>query len=304
MPERPPFPQYIDSTLRASFVACPRKFELTYLHHWKPQLPNVHLHAGGAFARGLEVARRRYHQQKSAPEEALSDGAKELIRAYGDFECPADSAKSCQAMVGALAEYFHHYGFATDRIQPYIKPDGSPAVEFSFVLPIDDSLTHPTTGDPLLYSGRFDLLGVFQDQLWVVDEKTATQLGKSWFNNWNLRSQLTGYCWAARQFDYPVAGAIIRGIAIRKYDYGHAESIQRRPEWFIERWRQQLIRDLRRMISCWEDGYFDYNLDDACSNYGGCVYQEICTSPHPERWLSAHFEQRVWDPLAHTETRL
>lgn len=296
---RPPFPAAIDSTLRASFVSCPRKFEMEYLHHWKPQTPNIHLLAGGAFARGLEVARLAFWRDKESVERSIGLGAIALVKAYGTLEEPRDSTKSLVNMLGALCEYFVHYGFSTDSIHPLVVVD-RPAVEFSFALPIPGT-RHPETGDPVIYSGRFDMLGLYNNQLFVVDEKTASQLGPSWYNNWALRSQITGYCWAAREFNYTVVGAIIRGLAILTKDYKHAEAIEYRPQWQVDRWLEQLRRDVKRMIQCWEEGYFDWNLDSTCSSYGGCQFLSVCNSNHPERWLSAEFIQRVWDPLTREE---
>lgn len=298
-----PFPKAIDSTLRASFVACPRKFQLQYLEHWKKKRTSVHLVAGGAFAEGMDVTRTQF-ATGDTPEQALAAGAKALIRKYGDFEAEDDHNKSLANMVAALGESFAHHGFSTDPLQPHILPNGKPAVEFSFAIPISEDLLHPETGDPILYTGRFDMLGEMQDNLWVVDDKTTGYIGKQWFNQWTLRSQLTGYCWAAREYGYPVVGAIIRGLAIRKKDFGHAESIQYRPDWMITRWHMQLQRDIQRMIRSWEEGYFDYTLDGACSDYGGCDFLEVCSSPNPERWLATDFEQRIWDPLAREERPL
>lgn len=291
---RPAFPTLVDSSMRAAFTACPRKFELQYLHHWAPVAESVHLHAGGAFARGLEVVRREAYGKGTNPETAIALGAKALIEEWGDYEPPVDSNKTLPNMLGALSEYFHHYGIHTDHIQPYMFAR-EPAVEFSFALPID--VTHPETGDPLLYGGRFDMLGVFQDNLLVLDEKTTTQLGPTWFKNWKLRGQLTGYVWGAKQFGLPVIGAIIRGLAILTRDWKHAEVIQYRTDWEIERWYRQICRDFERMKQCWQEGYFDYDLDSSCSSYGGCEFLDVCSSRYPEDWLREAFVKREWHPL-------
>lgn len=299
---RAPFPTAIDSTLRAAFVACPRKFELEYLRHWKAQRQSIHLLAGGAFARGLEVSRLAFWRDNESPERAIGLGAIALVKHYGTIEEPNESEKSLINMLGALCEYFTNYGFRTDSITPLFL-ENHPCVEFSFALPIPGT-SHPETGDPILYTGRFDLLGLYNDQLFIVDEKTAGQLGPSWFNNWTLRSQITGYCWAAREYGHPVVGAIIRGLAILKKDYKHAEAIEYRQQWQIDRWLFQLRRDIERMVECWKSGYFDYNLDSSCSSYGGCTFLPVCSSNQPERWLEADYVQRVWNPLERTEKPL
>ena len=48
--------------MRGAFGACPQKFYYNYLLHLQPSAESPDLKAGGAFARGLEVARivRRY----------------------------------------------------------------------------------------------------------------------------------------------------------------------------------------------------------------------------------------------------
>jgi len=290
-----PFPSVIDSSMRGAFSACPQKFYYNYLLHLHPSAESPDLKAGGAFARGLEVARKSFWGQGLDDKAALGEGIKAFLKEWGDYEPPEYHVKQQDRMAEALVEYFSHYGWTTDHVQPLVQ-HGEPAVEFSFALPIPET-HHPVTGEPILYAGRFDMLGIKDDVLFVVDEKTTKQLGQSWMANWKLRSQLTGYCWAAQEFGYPVAGAIIRGISILKTKYGHAEVIEPRAKWEIERWLHQLSRDVSRMIQCWKDGYWDFDLDSACSSYGGCAYMDLCTSPHPERWIETSYVKRVWNPL-------
>ena len=299
---KPDFPMAIDSTMRGAFVSCPHKYFREYFEHWKPAAESIDLVAGKAFATGIEVVRRAVWQDNLSDKEALQLGVQALIKEWGDFEAPEGHVKQLDRMIGALDEYFTHYGYRTDLIQPLML-EGKPAVEFSFALPIPDTV-HPTTGEPILYTGRFDMVGLYNNQIFVVDEKTTKQLGPTWFKNWTLRSQLTGYCWASREYGYQVAGAIIRGISILKSKYGHAESIQYRPEWFIDRWLEQLARDVKRMIQCWEEGYWDLNLDTSCTNYGGCSFMDVCNSKEPERLLPINFVKRVWDPLKREEVEL
>jgi hypothetical protein len=274
-----------------------------YMEHWKPQTESIHLVAGGAFAEGIEAVRNAFWRDGRTGTEAMAQGVKALLKHWGDFEAPDNTPKTLDNMIHALDSYFQHWGFETDPIQPAMLA-GKPAVEFDFALPIDPSLIHPETGDPILYSGRYDMIGERGGELWAVDEKTTGYLGKSWYNQWVLRSQLTGYCWAAREYDIPVVGAIIRGIAIKKTGFDFAESIQYRPDWMIDRWHNQLIKDVRRMIEMWEADDYDYALDGACSDYGGCTFLDICSTPHPDRWLEADFVQRIWDPLTREEKPL
>ncbi len=289
------FPTVIDSTMRAAFVACPRKFELEFFQGWIPSRPSRHLHAGAAFAKGLEITRRKFYGDGLDSEAARHIGALAFILAYGSFEVLDGETKSFIDMLGALIFYFDTFPLETDECRPLITAIG-PAVEFNFVCELPN-VRHPTSGAPILYCGRFDMLAEMGEGLFVEDDKTASQLGPSWANQWRLRSQFTGYVWGAREHGYKVLGAVVRGISILKNGYGSAQAMELRAEWEIQRWLSQLERDVQRMIECWRNAYWDYALDGACAHYGGCTYVPICSSRTPEAWLEADFIRREWNPL-------
>lgn len=296
---KPMFPHTIDSTMLATFRSCPQKFFRQYIQHWKPKAESVHLVAGGAFAKGIEVARKAFFEEGASHLTAQSAGLKALIEHYGDFECPPDSAKSLHRTAGALEFYFEQYPFNQDGMDPVTFPDGRRGIEFSFAEPLPFS--HPVTGDPILYTGRSDMVANFAGGIYVVDEKTTSSLGASWPRQWEMRAQFTGYLWALRQTGVEPAGAIVRGVSILKTKYDTMQAITYRSSYEIERWQEQTCRDLARMQRMWEEGWWDYALDHACAEYGGCSMTQVCKSSDPETWLPSYFEKRVWDPLLRKE---
>jgi hypothetical protein len=304
MSNRPPFPAVIDSTMLAAARSCKQKFYQTYVEHWKPKGESVHLVAGAAFARGLEATRLAYYEQGLSCADSVACGAGALISAYGYFEPPEGSSKTLDRMLGALEFYFsaENYPLALDKAKPHVMPSGRHAIEFSFAHPLP--ILHPQTGDPLLYCGRSDMICDFASGVYIEDDKTTTQLGASWSRQWDLRSQFTGYCWASREAGLPVHGVLVRGVSILKAKYETQQAITYRSTWEIDRWLEQTCRDLDGLIRCWREGYWDFNLDHACTEYGGCAFRDICKSPEPDRWLPMSFERRIWDPLARTETPL
>jgi len=292
------FPQTIDNTIRSTFAHCQQKFVYSHLHKLSPQGTNVHLHAGGAFAHGMEATRRAYFEQNLSPDDAVAVGVGALIKFYGDYEAPEGSAKSLERMAGALEYYFSIHRLDNDFLTPYTSSSGERGIEFSFSIPLP--IPHPETGEPLLYCGRFDMLATHKNgSLFVVDEKTSTSLGAQWSRNWNLDSQFTGYLWGAQQYGLPVSGAIIRGISILKTKYDTAEAIIYRPQWQIERWYTQLLREVEYMLRIYADTKLAFaNLDKhGCNAYGGCAYERLCSSPNPEAWASQYYETNTWDPL-------
>lgn len=300
--DRPYFPVAIDSTMIGTFRSCPQKLFRMYIQHWKPSAESVHLVAGGAFAEGIEAARRAFYEQSVPAHDAIAIGLGALIAKYGSFECPADSAKSLERTAGALEFYFENYPLGADGATPVSFSNGRSGIEFSFAqaLPIN----HPVTGDPILYTGRADMFAEAYDGRYIYDEKTTSSLGPSWVRQWDLRSQFTGYCWAAAQHNFDPSGVVVRGVSILKTKYETQQVITYRSPYEIDRWEQQTCRDIARMIRCWEEGYWDWNLDHACTEYGGCALKDVCKSPNPETWLETYFVPRVWNPLLREEQTL
>lgn len=297
---KPPFPAVLDSSIMASFKSCGRKAQLESFEHWKPRDQSVHLHAGAAYAAGLEAARTAFYAAGKSADDAVANGLQALLTAYGDFQCPADSAKSAERTAGALEYYFSQYPLDSDRAIPLALPGGKLGIEFSFLEPLD--LAHPETGDPLLYSGRMDMMCSYEGMNLGEDDKTASQLGASWPRQWDLRSQFTGYVWGAQRAGIKLDGFLVRGVSILKTKYDTLQAITYRPDWQIERWYGQLLRDAKRMIAAWKEGYFDYNLDHACAEYGGCQFRNVCQMRDPAALLEQQFARRRWDPVTRTET--
>ena len=291
-----PFPYFIDNTQRDAFVACPLKWRRSFIDNLAPIAPSIHLHAGGCFAAALETTRRAYYEDHKPEDHALSLGLSRLIVGWGDPEFGSDADKSLSRMIWAFDDYFREYPLSSDAVKP-LMVDGRAAVEFTFAIPLP--VNNPDSGDPLVYTGRFDMLGVFQDSIFVVDEKTSAMLGQSWGQQWDLKSQFTGYCAAAREYGYPVAGAIIRGVGLLKNSTTFQPVLQYRPDWQIDRWWTQMIRDVKRMVAAYTSGEYDAALSEPCSQYGGCAFRRLCLSPNPEAWVEGYFTERNWDPLGH-----
>lgn len=301
---RPPFPLVWDNTMRVSFITCPQRFAWEYLRHFKHTAPSTDLHAGKAWAHALETARMAFYGDKVPSEDAIALGLEALVQSYGDFTPPKNKEnKSLDRLIQAWLYYFKAFPFDLDPVQPLMNPyTGKPMVEFSFVLPLDPELVHPETGEPLLYSGRADMLASYAGAASVYDDKTTSSLGPKWAEQWDRRSQFTGYCWAAQAYGLQVSQVVVRGIAILKTDINHAQAITPRSPHHIEEWHHQIKRDLKRAIECWKEGFWDKNLADACASYGSCLFKQPCSSPNPEPWLTGgNYAVRVWNPATRSD---
>ena len=196
-------PTYIDSTMMSTFRQCPQKFYTEFCLNLRPASLSIDLHAGGCFASALENVYRHYWAGATF-EEAKLRAFGEYMDQWGDFVSNKPSSpKTRERVWEAVEEYFRRWSPETDPVQPLNKSGGG-AYEFTFALPLPTAdrtggfPRHPS-GEPFIYAGRFDLLGVWNDRPIIRDEKTTTSIGSSWANQWGLRSQFMGYVWACQQ---------------------------------------------------------------------------------------------------------
>jgi len=293
-------PINIDSTMISAFRSCPKKFHHEFALGLRAPVPSVDLHAGGCFATALEVLGKEFWVNKLPLQQAITRAELAFELAWGDFVPEKDTPKTRENMWKAVLDYVATYPLATDRVQPYFV-DGLPTFEFTFAIPLDEATTgypfptHPS-GDPFLYSGRFDLLGQYAGRPIIRDEKTSKALQSNWAEQWDLRSQFLGYLWAVRQMGLPINQVCVRGVIIQKTQIRQIEAIKIYPDMLIDRWLFQLYRDIVRMRDCWDSGYWDYNLADSCNSYSGCQFQLLCKSSDPESWYS-NYEIKRWNPL-------
>ena len=302
---RPEFPTVIDSTVRDTFFNCPHKAYRMYFEHWKSNRESIHLIAGGAFAKGLEVARKAFFENNVSREDSTALGIQALLETFReisektgrDFDM---EDKNPERVAGALEFYLENYPLGLDGLQPAKLNDGKLGIEYSFVeeLPIK----HPETGLPILFAGRADMLAEYAGGLYLIDEKTTKSLGATWVTKWDMRAQFSAYAWACRQRGIKIDGIIIRGVSILKTKYDHLPAITLRSDYEIDKWFYQFCKDTERMISMWHEGYFDYALGEACESYGGCMFKEACRSPNPEEIIQGNFTKRIWNPISRDET--
>lgn len=295
------FPDKVDSSMLTSFRSCPTKFHWNFIRNLNPPGRSVHLVAGGALAAGLEAYRKVAFAHPEL--DPLVSAWRAFNAEWGDYIAPDDSPKDYLSVWTALEEYVVQFPPRSDVIQPLRNADGSPTVEFTFAIPLP--IPHPITGAPILFVGRFDLLGIYGADYGsfpcILDEKTTYTLGPSWARQWKMRGQFLGYLWALRQLGHTVNHAIVRGIGIQKREIKFLTHIEQFPPFMIDRWERELQITISSMLFYFhqlsEQVLPPMNFGDSCSSYGGCAYMDLCTAHDPEQWVD-QYTTRTWDPLA------
>lgn len=311
----PELPIYIDSTMRSAFVQCEQKFFTEFCLGLRPSSMSIDLHAGACFASALEDTYTRiYTPEKPELSQVLQTVAGSFLSRWGDVVPDKDTPKTCENVWNAIEAYFENWSPLTDPVQP-LYPDPKESCEFTFAIPLEpaqDEATarayangempngfplHPS-GQPFIYSGRFDMLGLWANTKPVVkDEKTTKYIASDWSEQWDLRAQFLGYVWACQRSGIKLDTVCVRGIGIKKKSPPTlVEAFKTYASWEIDRWYEQLRRDLWRLRRAWDEKYFAWNLADACSAYGGCPFRILCKSPNPSTWYS-QYQVRKWNPL-------
>jgi hypothetical protein len=295
------FPEVWDSSMLAAFKACPQLCFKTYFANWKSKAEKIDLHAGKVHAIGLEYARRAFFEEGVGAEDAEALGLREMLKAWGDFECPQDHPKSLQGVARAYSYYMDSFPLTMNTGFPIVLPGGKRAIEVSDVLPL--ALAHPETGQPLLYSIRADMVVQYAGGIYGEDDKTTSRLGPTWSSQWDLRSQFIGYTWGLRQ-SLNVNGFLVRGVSMLKTKNEAQEAIVNFSSFEVDRWYGELLEWLEDIIRCWRTKRWRYNLDHSCSNYGGCGFRTVCKAEDERPWLEQFFERRKWDPVTRQEIKL
>jgi hypothetical protein len=321
-----PFPAVIDNSMYELWKTCPHKFFRAIVQGLKPaqrdpesgalRTPsNIHLHFGGALARGLEVTRKAF-LNGDGQGEAIDTGAEALMHFWGQETFPDpltrnEANKTINNCLLAHNDYFRH--FSLD--DPLHAIPSAEHVEVSGAAPIP-SITHPTTSEPILYAGRFDAICSRYGALFGLDDKTTGSNVESaaWQSQWTLAGQFTGYTWLAETWGFRLSGFLIHGIQILTSSMKFAECATPRTPFHVSRWLAQLQFDVREMIlqynaflaHCSTTGVFDVaphpfgqRLGGACHHYNRpCGFlDDICNQPNPEDWIDNAFVVERWNPL-------
>jgi hypothetical protein len=298
------FPTVIDNTILKSFVTCPTMTKHRHIENLR--LINekmVDLHFGKCFATGVEFVRKLFWAAHATSDMAVQGGIEAAAKEWGNFQEPTKSYKSLGTLVRSLRYYFEVWPLGQDGFTPV-----GNGIECMFSIPIP--ILHPITGEFLEYAGRYDMLATEDatGRLYIVDEKTASKLGDSWVNQWDLDSQMTGYIWSVQQEricgeglgEFPSILAQIRGVSILKDGNGHVEIPISRPQWMVDRWYTNMLGLVHRMVDAYQRNDWDMaQHGNACVSYNRpCDYTALCCSPNPERLIEGTYHTVVWNPVA------
>jgi hypothetical protein len=166
------------------------------------------------------------------------------------------------------------------------------------------------------YCGKIDRVVEYQGLYYVEDHKTSSQLGSSYFKQFDPSNQMMGYAFLAQKLTgLPIAGVRINAFGVLKTQNKFERQTVMFSQDRLNEWAENYNMWVRRiehsmeMYSRDNDGdelrettklvSFPHNFNSCAGKYGMCSYTDVCTSPVRIRGriLEADYDYAPWDPM-------
>lgn len=179
---------------------------------------------------------------------------------------------------------------------PYAFPDGTPAVELSFKLPLPFNTPN---GQAYILAGHLDAIKTFgKMETFITDNKTTkSYLGPPYWKQFSPNIQVDIYDLAGSLLfpDLKIKGVAIEAAQVLVGGAEFAPQVFYRTEGQREETLSEIGRWLKFAETFVEDDYWPMNK----SNCKMCGFNSICSKDpaQRERYLKADFVQKRWNPL-------
>lgn len=204
-----------------------------------------------------------------------------------------------------LRTILHYCDTADERVKPYQFPDGTPAVELSFRMPLP--LTDPN-GEPYILCGNMDGMVEFAGEVVPRERKTTKNIPSLYFfDKYAPDVQVDTYDLAAwvlysDLLDPKPHGVLVEVTRVTDKMTEIQRQIVNVPEERRAEWLQELQWWIKQAEQCAKENFWPKN-NASCNNYGGCPYRRLCrmAPSSRERFLPGEdFVKRdgLWNPLA------
>lgn len=318
----------LDNSSYTVITACPRQGMYNTSFKRRSSHSKPALHFGKVIHEALEY---RDKQPGLVITPAIEQGMIDIIQQGFELGQNADDYRNSSYAIQLIKEYNRKYPVETHPA--YVTPDGTPAVEMPFAIPLCDiTINQPVlvtdpdlnSGQPtirhidkiqIVFTGKIDKVAIYKSNLYVFDHKTSSMGGDYFFEEFETGSQFKGYVYAAQKLlNQPIKGAIINAIFNRKLTKtGKGIEFQRAPinyhpdvieEW-LESFTQTAIDQIQRHLH--QSAHplnphvaFPMNSPACKTKYGTCQFFQICSLPpslREQQLRSSLYEDNTWNPL-------
>jgi hypothetical protein len=308
----------IDNSTLEKFQSCPRSAE-NYVIKRRTPPPSEPLVAGGALHQGLEHLYLHGVNPTTLPHAVAI-----AQQWYIDHPCNI-GWRTPDLVTKALTQYVKQY----ENNDPFelVQHNGEPFVERSFEvsmghIDIDNELkytqkflTNEGSDTPLrirrlyiVWIGKIDLLIRDRTGLRVLDHKTTSMLGSTFYKQFELGQQPLGYVWAANKiFGEMPKGFMVNVIYWRpplKNQASGRVAFERHPFNYttekVNEWEKDVMHSISDFVGNMVRGYFPGYRMWCVNKYGTCPYHDVCSLDNEKQrdtlLGTSLFSHVTWDP--------
>lgn len=304
----------INSSSLGLLLTCARKSKYSLIDRWQGKNISTPLVFGLAIHKALEVFYAHGSKERTIPmdfdevapllvyghaapaKHFLYDALQAFVKEGEPLrDLPDTDKRSLASGIWLLTHYFRTYlhdtyVIHTDASGPVTERFASasfletPRLKITLFGTIDFILKNEATGEVL-----------------PGDHKTSSQMGMDFLNRVKPNHQYTGYSWLARKvlgissenFLVNGIGVKARPLTARGGPPTFTRQITRRTEADFAEFSDVLLFAVESFLRWQESGVWPLGHVDACSNFGGCAYLEVCSAPNQlrENILNAKFQR-------------
>jgi hypothetical protein len=320
---------FIDNSTLSTLSTCPRKAAYAFLAKRQEVRNRMALFFGGAIHKALEIRDREQQVLcTSAVEEKMIDG---LVEYYQDCDDQNNDYRNLAYAIRTIERY--NKTWAADTNTAITLPSGEIAVELPFAIPIGELELNTSiwvsdpdiaSGTPqyrhistiqVIFTGKIDRVCTHQGAIYLLDHKTTSIGGPTFFDEFYTSHQFRGYSWAVTQLlGTPVAGVLINGLICRpplksgdtNYSFDrHSINIDQ-PQ--IDDWQESFLTIIQSFLSLHTtqphhlppDRAYPMHTTSCITKYGKCEFFSVCQltpSHRPALLFSGLYETNTWSPL-------
>lgn len=294
----------INSSSLSLLQTCARKSFYTLKEGWRAKSGSPPLIFGSAIHKGLEVFYNQPRGERelppnfadhaevmahghAAPEKHfLYDAVQAFITAAEPLKALPDTDKrSLASGIWLLTHYFKTY---INDVYEIARDDQGPITERTFSTPlIEDKFTRIE----LFGTIDFVLKNTATGELLPGDHKTSSQMGNDFLNRIKPNHQYTGYIIGAqRVLGLECEKFLINGIQVKPRPVTarggpptFTRQITVRNEQDIAEFQDAVDWCVKSYLAWEASNIWPIGNVDACSQWGGCSYLEVCSAPNSLR---------------------
>lgn len=278
------------SSLEGQFMLCPRAFRNYKLLKREP----AKFYAGREFGKCVHCALEAYYKGQD-PLDAIN-------KSY-PTDMPMEDHRTLDFAYEVIRVYKQTYPAEAWQIA-YV--NGQPVIERPFALPLGQIIINGLT-IPIVWNGKIDMVIRTPDQRYfVLDHKTSSVAGQTFWSQFKLSTQQLGYCWATQELTgLELSGFYINAIFTRKpTKTGKGIECERQPYLIehedLERWRSNVLYICTSVLRHACGAHWPMYTKSCVHKYGECGYLEACACGNPQMehraLMSNMYQQVTWSP--------